>query len=383
MRLRVTEILSHPMPRAGLALVACLAVSLSSLSSDARPASTSFRRGAPHSAVDVRIGVLTLFHPQEFTIAALPGNALVLQAAEKSIVVEPNSGLASADVRLSGSRIVISADGEVVYAPQLVAAGRNGETADFVLEIPGKMARRYHGTLEINSNGTNLVVVVSMDRELAVASVVAAESEADTPLEALKAQAIATRSYLASSRGRHLDFDFCDTTHCQFLRELPPPDSNAALATAGTRAMVLTYNSSPFPTMYTRRCAGSTRTPQQVGLPSDKYPYYSVSCDFCRTHPDRWTTRISRSDAAALRTSNEHDRLAINRRLGWDTVPSNDFVVNQDEAQVSVSGTGRGHGIGLCQAGSKALAEHGASYNEILQHYYPGTTIANLPTNAE
>jgi stage II sporulation protein D len=385
MRLRATKILSHSMLRAALVLVACLAISLFSLS-DARPASrpTSIRKNsAPLSAADVRIGVLTLFHTQEFTVVALPGNALVLQAAEKPIVLEPSSGLASADVRLSGSKIVISADSRVVSAPHLAAAGRNREAVDFVLKIPGKIARRYQGTLEIRADGANLLAVVSMDRELAVASIVAAESEADTPPEALKAQAIATRSYLASGRGRHLDFDFCDTTHCQFLRELPLPESNAALAAAATRAMVLTYNSSPFPAMYTRRCAGHTRTPQQIGLPSATYPYYSVACDFCLAHPDRWTTRMSHSDAAALRTSNEHDRLAINRRLGWDTVPSNDFVVSQEEAQSSVSGIGRGHGIGLCQAGSKAMAQHGASYQQILEHYYPGTTIANLPTNAE
>src|SRR6266571_2973368 len=63
-----------------------------------------------------------------------------------------------------------------------------------------------------------------MDRETATASVVAAENTPDTPLEALKAQAVAARSYFVAGRGRHHDFDFCDTTHCQFLREPPSAD---------------------------------------------------------------------------------------------------------------------------------------------------------------
>jgi peptidoglycan hydrolase-like amidase len=142
--------------------------------------------------------------------------------------------------------------------------------------------------------------------------------------------------------------------------------------------MVLTYNSSPFPAMYTRSCSGHTRTLQEVGLSSTAYAYYSVTCDFCLTHPDRWETRLSHSDAAALRTSNEHDRLAINRRLGWDTVPGNDFVVDNEDTHVALSGVGRGHGIGLCQAGSKAKAQHGASYLQILQHYYPGTAVKSF-----
>src|SRR5208283_1270192 len=64
-----------------------------------------------------------------------------------------------------------------------------------------------------------LTAVVTMDLEPAVASVVAAEGTVDAPSEALKALAVAARSYFVAGKGRHRDFDFCDTTHCQFLRE--------------------------------------------------------------------------------------------------------------------------------------------------------------------
>ncbi len=214
-----------------------------------------------------------------------------------------------------------------------------------------------------------------MDLETAVASVVAAEGASDSPAESIKAQAIATRSYLVSGRGRHLNFDFCDTTHCQFLREPPQPGSAIARAVEATRGLVLTYNSQPFPAMYTRSCSGQTRTPAQVALSSNSYPYYSIQCAYCLSHPVHWTSHISVKDAASLRSSDEASRLEVVRRLGWSTVPSNDFSSTKESNEVFLRGTGYGHGIGLCQAGAKAMADKGATFQQILAQYYPNTSI--------
>ena len=102
-----------------------------------------------------------------------------------------------------------------------------------------------------------------MDLETAVASVVAAEGTVDTPSEALKALAVAARSYFVAGKGRHRDFDFCDTTHCQFLREPPASNSAATQAVSATRGLVITYQSAyqsqPIAAMYTRSCSGRTR----------------------------------------------------------------------------------------------------------------------------
>ena len=76
-----------------------------------------------------------------------------------------------------------------------------------------------------------------------------------------------------------------------------------------------------------------------------------------------------------LHASNENARLTIDRRLGWSTLRSNDFVVKKDRGQLLVEGTGEGHGIGLCQAGAKAMARAGADFREILRLYYPDTTV--------
>lgn len=324
---------------------------------------------------DVRIGVMGLFHPREFEVAAIPGHAIVLQAGEQSIVLEKSSGVDSASIHASGAKIVLSTRSHSLHATSMVLSGRSGGPVDFTLAIPGKISRRYHGTLEIKSSAGTLTAIVTMDREVAVASIVAAESDPDTSLEALKAQAVATRSYLVSGRGRHLEFDFCDTTHCQFLREPPAPGSAVAEAVAATRGLVLAHNSQPFPAMYTRSCSGHTRTAAQLGLSSADYPYYSVDCQYCIWHPARWTARLSTDDAAALRSSDESSRLRIDRRLGWEIVPSNDFVSKKNGEQVILQGTGYGHGIGLCQSGAKAMAGAGASFREILSHYYPNTTV--------
>jgi len=334
------------------------------------------------TVMDVHIGVLGLFHPREFRVTAPAGSALLLHAGEERIVLEHSSGVDSANVHISGGDLIITVGVRVVRASNLTITGRKSEPVNFVLAVPGKILRRYHGTLEIKPAAGTLTAVVSMDRETAVASVVAAEAAPDAPFEALKAQTVAARSYFVAGHGRHRDFDFCDTTHCQFLRELPAPDTAAARAAAATRDFVLVYDSHPLPAMYTRSCSGRTHTPAEVGLSRSYYPYFSVECKQCRTHPARWSSRISAHDAATLHSLDESARLKIDRRLGWSAVPSNDFVVQTERDQIMLEGIGQGHGIGLCQSGAAAMAEEGSDFRQILSHYYPNTSIVMWPGTA-
>lgn len=327
---------------------------------------------------DVRIGVLGLFHPRELIVSAVEGHALVLQADGEKVILEKSSGAQSAVVRISDNGILVDAGGRSIFASTVIVTGREGGPAIFILGVPGKITRRCHGTLEIHASGESLLAILRLDRESAVASVVAAESLPDTPVEALKAQAIAARSYFVAGRGRHREFDFCDTTHCQFLRELPPANSAAARAVAETRNLVLAYNSHPLAAMYTRSCSGRTRTPGELKMGTTSYPYFSVECSYCRSHPSRWSSRLAHSDAAALRNSDELSRVENVRRLGWSAVPSNDFVVKENGEYALLEGTGFGHGIGLCQAGARAMALEGANYRDILNHYYPDTSVITV-----
>jgi stage II sporulation protein D len=331
-------------------------------------------RGTAASGDSVTVSVLSLFHTRELIVSSVAGHVLIFQAGEQSVVLD-SSAVSSAVVRIDGPALIVSSGTQELHATGVTVAGRGNDAEDLILEIPGKIKRQYRGTLEIRPSSGVLQSIVSLDLETAVASVVAAETDADSPIEALKANAIAARSYFVAGRGRHRYSDFCDTTHCQFMRTVPTAVSPAAQAVEATRGLVLAYQSTTFAAMYTRSCSGKTRTPAQVGLPAAAYPYYSVDCEHCRQHPKRWMSNLSARDVGSLRPSDEGTRLEVAHRLGWSAVPSNDFALTKDHDRVLLTGVGNGHGIGLCQAGARARAEAGASYQEILQHYYPNTEI--------
>ena len=326
-------------------------------------------------ARDVRIGVLEIFHPREMTLNAAPGEVLIVRAGSETFTLEPTSGTPGARFHTSANGIVVEIDGRTLETSDVRAASRMGGPVSFVLAIPGKISRTYRGTLLVKGVDSLLVPVVEMELETAVATAIQAESAPDLPFEALKAQAIVTRSYYTAGRERHHDFDFCDLTHCQLLQGPPGPRSRAVLATRATRGLVIAYHDAPVAAMFTRSCGGHTRTPAELGMPSNGYPYFAVICDYCHSHPVKWHRRISRKDAASLVGTGEAGRLAIGRRLGWDTVPSNNFSTHDEGGEVVVEGEGEGHGIGLCQRGAGAMAEAGANFREILDHYFPNTAI--------
>lgn len=335
-----------------------------------------FFAGSGAFANQVQIAVLGLFHPHEITLRAVNGEALVVTAGGSEFVLEPGPRTEIAHIKVSQTGLLLEYQGRSIYATELLAAGRDRRSVDFLLEIPGKISRKYQGTLAIRAIHGEVTPIVAMDLETAVASVVAAESERAAPLEALKAQAIVTRSYFLAGKGRHRGFDFCDATHCQFLREPPGPGSPAAVATLATRGVVILFGEKPVAAMFTRSCGGHTQTPAELGFESSSYPYYPVLCDACYKSPVRWTRRISEQDAAQLLGKGEAGRLMVDRRLGWNTVPSNTFEVKREDNEVILEGKGQGHGIGLCQRGAKGMAEGGANYRGIISHYFPNTNLS-------
>jgi stage II sporulation protein D len=334
-----------------------------------------FAQTQPHT---VRIGVLGIFHPQELALRAGPGSQLLVMAGGQQLFLQSRSACNSMTVRRSETMLLMEGCGKTIRTERLRATDRDQMAADFVLAVPGKLARRYEGVLEIKAAAGELVPVVSMDLELAVGSTVQAETNPGTPAEALKAQAVVSRSYLSANFGRHKNFDFCDLTHCQALREPPGADSPASQAAAATRGLVLTYKGKPIASMFTRSCGGHTRTPQELGLPQAEYPYFSVACEACGKDPVRWTRRLTGEDASILSAKGENGRLAICRRLGWSEVPSNNFVACEENGEVILEGTGQGHGIGLCQRGAAFLAGQSTDFREILIHYFPKTKIESL-----
>jgi len=215
----------------------------------------------------------------------------------------------------------LTVGGAVLRLSELTTSFRLASN-DFVLRVPGKIERRYRGNLEVRASGAELVATVTMDLETAVASAVAAESPPGASLEALKAQAVAARSFYVAGRGRHEGFDFCDTTHCQFLRHPPDQESPAWRAATETRGLVLHYDGRALAALYSADCGGRTDAIAGAIARGEGYPYFEVAC------PRK--------------------------------------------------GVRRGHGLGLCQEGATVLARSGAGFQEILRHYYPNTRLAAL-----
>lgn len=254
----------------------------------------------PASTLAVQIGVFGLFHPAELRVRPAPGTVLTIEE--------------------NGSRYTLEGARTATFGVNTRAriTSRSGE---FVLSVPGKIERRFTGVLSIEPAGRALNAMVEIDLETAVASVVAAESPPGASLEALKAQAVVARSFYAASGARHAAFAFCDTTHCQFLREAPAANSLAGRAARATRGLALTYQGKPFAAMYSASCGGGTRSLERPAAPG-AYPYYAVRCVRGHASP-------------------------------------------------------RGHQLGLCQEGAAAMAAAGASFREILEHYYPNTSLEN------
>jgi hypothetical protein len=335
------------------------------------------------SAQTVQIGVLELFHPRQITLGVAKGEAIEIHADDNVFVLQANPGTSIARIEIAGDALLLEFGGRIVRAAEIRAIGRNSCAADFILAVPGRISRQYRGTLAVKAAGGVLVPIIKMDLETAVASVVQAESSPDAPLETLKAQAVVTRSYFTAGKGRHHDFDFCDLTHCQSLREPPDAESSAAIATSATRGLVILFEEKPIAAMFTRSCGGHTRTPAELGISSGAYPYFSVLCDFCYKKPVRWTRRISEQDAERLLGKGEAGRLAVDRRLGWNAIPSNNFTLRKKDGEVILRGAGQGHGVGLCQRGAKAMAEGGAGFREIISHYFPNATLNSLKVSPE
>jgi stage II sporulation protein D len=289
------------------------------------------------AVITVKIGVFGLFHPTQLHVEAPPPHVLVLNGTPCT----------SADIRRNDPPVHITA--------------RDGGAADFVLSVPGKIKREFHGTLDITSVNGELIPVITMDREQAVAAVLAAEYPDGTGIEALKAAAVLARSYYASSPKRHADFDFCDTTHCQFHRWPPPQDHPAWRAAQQTEGLTLLYQNRTFAPLYSASCGGRTHTTAEVGLQSDPYPYFAVDCSTCQRNTRTWTQRL---EGEPSRT--EQFRLA-------KKIPSNNYSVEKANGVITLRGRGEGHGVGLCQRGASAMAATGASFRDILNHYYPNT----------
>ncbi|HEY4365562.1 MAG TPA: SpoIID/LytB domain-containing protein [Bryobacteraceae bacterium] len=257
------------------------------------------------------------------------------------------------------------------------------------------------------------VQITTLPLERYVAAVLAGESGEFQSAEALKAMAVAARTYAVKMRGRHASegFDLCDTTHCQRV-ELNGVTARLEQAAADTAGELLWYEGKPAFTPYTRDCGGRTEDASAL-WPDLGAPYLkSHADDYCtragtsawqwagdprrivealrqsslrttamldrisilnRTASGRASTLVLAGGSESVRISAGALRFAVGRELGWNTIRSDRYEVRSTGGRVVFEGTGSGHGAGLCQRGAEQMGITGRSYREILAYYYPGT----------
>lgn len=261
---------------------------------------------------------------------------------------------------------------------------------------------RIEGPLTVESRNGVLLLTLAMPVEEYVVSVLAGESANFKSDEALKAMAVAARTYAVHFGSRHkLDgFDFCDTTHCQDVR-LGSESTRVRAAVTATEGELLWFEGRPAATYYHRSCGGELDNATALD-PNLRAPYLRRHQDPYCSRADEWHASIPLADLSRAlsrsvstvsigardesgrvtrllingRPISASDlRLAIGRTLGWDKVRSDLYEFQIENGSINVRGRGQGHGVGLCQTGADNMGQQGRMYRDILAFYYPGAVL--------
>lgn len=331
----------------------------------------------------------------------------------------------SESIRLDGNGILVTDDAGDPIRVNLPAEVRSAKTgvslngrvfrgirasAPVFVSVNGKS---YRGLVEISPQGKGLLVVNELPLEDYLVGLINCEISSQWPMEAIKAQAVIARSYAIfqkeSRKGSlyHLESTVLDQVYDGSDIE----DSRAARGVKETAGEVLTYSEAVIQAFYHSNCGGHTEKAENVW--GYALPYLTgVSCRYCETSsPYRWEQRIPLKKLEAqlkgggvtlsgLRdvrpgTRNRSGRLnevqfiaaggktaipavQLRKVAGYSVIKSTNFEVRLSGDDLLFTGTGYGHGVGLCQWGAKQRAADGFDYREILSYYYPGTRLMNL-----
>jgi len=153
--------------------------------------------------------------------------------------------------------------------------------------------KRYAGKLKIFISDNDVMVVNVLGIEKYLSSVVGSEMPAKWPLEALKAQAIASRTYALKQKSNPL-YDIDSTNKNQVYIGLEAGTYKTKRAVNSTRSLVLTYKNKLINSLFHSSSAGMTENSQDVW--KNKYPYLSSVKDFDKNNPKlRWNKKFSKS----------------------------------------------------------------------------------------
>ena len=158
--------------------------------------------------------------------------------------------------------------------------------------------KRYAGKLKIFIRDNEILVVNVLGIEKYLSSVVGSEMPAKWPLEALKAQAIASRTYALKQKGNPL-YDIDSTNKNQVYIGLEARTYKTTRAVTSTRSLVLTHNNKLINSLFHSSSAGMTENSQDVW--KNKYPYLTSVKDFDKNNPKlRWDKKFSNDQLQKL-----------------------------------------------------------------------------------
>lgn len=282
--------------------------------------------------------------------------------------------------------------------------------------LVNKVIYRGNILIRLSKNGKlNIINVLNIEDYLK--GVLPKEASASWDIEALKVQAVISRSYAVKNLNRHIaeNFNVCPTVHCQVYGGASAENEKCNKAIADTQGQVLMFDGEIAQTVFHASCGGYTEDPKYVWDWKNETPDYlkGRKDKYCSDSPhNKWTCALSETTirkkllAAGYKIENIKDitlsgktdgnakefviikhkegklklkaykfRLAVDSGLIKSAMIKN---IKRKGTDFIFSGRGWGHRVGLCQCGAQAMAEKGFSYKKILQYYYPKTEIKNI-----
>jgi stage II sporulation protein D len=303
----------------------------------------------------------------------------------------------------------------VLFAlPLLILKGCHNEKKD-------EKVNEDFGTMQISVFNVQQNKLEEMNLEEYVLGVLAGEMPSSFHLEALKAQALAARTYtLMKTRAyggkgcdKHPGADVCtDFAHCQAFEDPKSITFNYEKykqAVLDTKGEVIVYNDSLIQAVFHSTSGGKTENSEEVW--TNKVPYLrSVASEFEEASPklitDRdikvndFITAMKKIDSSIQLSSKNIQkqikvldrseggritRLSVGGKvLSGSTVRSalglnsSNFNIGYKGDTMKFTVTGNGHGVGLSQYGADGMAQKGSKYDEIVKHYYRGVEITKI-----
>jgi stage II sporulation protein D len=312
--------------------------------------------------------------------AHVQGAALTAGDDDEDAVFSPVPA-ANAMLLRKGSELWLNGAKVPAGAVRLRAGG------DGALDVNGTRVRGDVVAL-LGKDGVQLVNVLALEEYLN--GVLGSEMPKSFPLEALKAQAVAARTYALHKKLEQYGqpFHLGSGVISQVYGGLASEDARTREAVDATRGMVLTYELQPIEAYFHASCGGKTENGVEA-LGRD-LPYLKpVSCPCGSLENAAWSLPLDAKVQVLSRSATGRatkvqldgrvlDAVTFREKLGYAKVKSLWFEVEKHGGGVVLNGHGFGHGAGLCQWGAKVLAERGRGFREILKHYYPGTELQTL-----